>query len=1209
MNIIKSLKSVRKLGKNNFFVQNQKLLQNQKFLNLAGKQKHQFSNQFTSFQNDYSSQNYSFRENEIKNLENLIYSNKIDSEYEAYKKSQLNKDYSHIKVEYLQVAQKSLSNLKKLDQEILDKLCNEFYENFYPIETSEERCLPIFYQVLKEEYEKKNQGIKNKNSNQNQNKQQQYQQTISFQFEYKDISKNQADSQQNYNKKRENFGDSLESETDVEFSLKEQANNLFTDFKIAFEIVDKSFSGFLLGDITPKFLKGMDSSINKALELIENSKQSEIQLDYSFNQIIQQMYSEIRKYASMDLFKLPEKGIKYPEYESKRNLYERQLLLEEESHELALDKFSKVFEDMQNMNKTQSFEQYRKYIKQWLPNLCKIISIEQQACKFGSNQGDRRYYGQYITQISAEKLTTICLLEFLNQILNLAQRWKKESSDANQYRSSLVSKTLFDKIGKMINIELICAQYEKNLKQKEKEEVQMLIKKINQKYEEQAQEEKRNQQMNGEQSFADQVNKNQISTKTTAEDEIQRMTGYMSLKTKMEKEKFNEQIQKMRFDYKKFEDLGFPKEAQIKLAAFLVHLMKETIKIQNQDGFFIPLIVPSYKKVASSSPNNHQFVGILNINEQFLQQLLDQGDKSDAPFLHLERSLPMIFKPAKWKDSEVGGYYKRPTNLMRLPEVRTQENMQALKYTKLKQLYEILDIVGSTQWRINKKVLYLMEELWEEGGGVARIPKKNIDTKNFVYEFQLKETRSQAERKRLERKIQDQKDDHSLRCDFNLKLNQAQAFKNVSKIYFPHNIDFRGRIYPIPPHLNHMGDDRCRGLLEFAEGKRLGKNGLWWLKVHVSNLWGNDKASFDERYQWIEENLDYILKIGRDPLKHRDWLDKEDSWQAISAIMDLTEAIDSGDPENFISHMHVHQDGSCNGLQHYAALGRDIEGGRQVNLINSERPGDLYTHVAKMVQKKVEQHAMQPDHKFHEIAIKLSGNIARKTIKQTVMTSVYGVTFIGARQQIFKQLKDKSFLNHDDNESYLASHYLASQTLEAIKDLFQSATYIKQWLIRCAQLISTTQNPVSWVTPLGLPVIQPYRKASSFEVIKTQTQTISITKNPDDLPVNKTKQQSAFPPNFIHSLDSSHLMYTARECTKEGIVFASVHDSYWTHAADVERMNVILREQFVKLYSEPLLENLLKSFQKRYPDIDFPKIPERGKLDLEMVKGSSYFFN
>jgi DNA-directed RNA polymerase len=33
-----------------------------------------------------------------------------------------------------------------------------------------------------------------------------------------------------------------------------------------------------------------------------------------------------------------------------------------------------------------------------------------------------------------------------------------------------------------------------------------------------------------------------------------------------------------------------------------------------------------------------------------------------------------------------------------------------------------------------------------------------------------------------------------------------------------------------------------------------------------------------------------------------------------------------------VSHLHIHQDGSCNGLQHYAALGRDIEGAYQVNL-------------------------------------------------------------------------------------------------------------------------------------------------------------------------------------------------------------------------------------------------------------------------------------
>ena len=46
-----------------------------------------------------------------------------------------------------------------------------------------------------------------------------------------------------------------------------------------------------------------------------------------------------------------------------------------------------------------------------------------------------------------------------------------------------------------------------------------------------------------------------------------------------------------------------------------------------------------------------------------------------------------------------------------------------------------------------------------------------------------------------------------------------------------------------------------------------------------------------------------------------------------------------------------------------------------------------------------------------------------------------------------------------------------------------------------------------------------------------------------------------------------------------GLAFAGVHDSFWTHAGDVPRMNQLLREQFVALHSQPLLEQLLASFQ------------------------------
>jgi len=102
-------------------------------------------------------------------------------------------------------------------------------------------------------------------------------------------------------------------------------------------------------------------------------------------------------------------------------------------------------------------------------------------------------------------------------------------------------------------------------------------------------------------------------------------------------------------------------------------------------------------------------------------------------------------------------------------------------------------------------------------------------------------------------------------------------------------------------------------------------------------------------------------------------------------------------PEDYCSRAHIHVDGSCNGMQHYAALGRDDRGARQVNLADAERPGDVYTTILKLVIKEMEADETEEGSK---IAQSLHNKITRKVIKQTVMTSVYGVTFIGARKQI-----------------------------------------------------------------------------------------------------------------------------------------------------------------------------------------------------------------
>lgn len=78
--------------------------------------------------------------------------------------------------------------------------------------------------------------------------------------------------------------------------------------------------------------------------------------------------------------------------------------------------------------------------------------------------------------------------------------------------------------------------------------------------------------------------------------------------------------------------------------------------------------------------------------------------------------------------------------------------------------------------------------------------------------------------------------------------------------------------------------------------------------------------------------------------------------------------------------------------------------------------------------------------------------------------------------------------------------------------------------------------------------------------VQTLLQGVHIREDFDKLPVAVKRQTTAFPPNFVHSLDSTHMMMTAIEMDKVGVPFAAVHDSYWVHAGNVDTMNDKLRQ-------------------------------------------------
>lgn len=64
-------------------------------------------------------------------------------------------------------------------------------------------------------------------------------------------------------------------------------------------------------------------------------------------------------------------------------------------------------------------------------------------------------------------------------------------------------------------------------------------------------------------------------------------------------------------------------------------------------------------------------------------------------------------------------------------------------------------------------------------------------------------------------------------------------------------------------------------------------------------------------------------------------------------------------------------------------------------------------------------------------------------------------------------------------------------TLTALEEMFEAARGIMSWLGDCAKVVASENQPVQWITPLGLPVVQPYRKFASHAV-KTSLQVLTL---------------------------------------------------------------------------------------------------------------------
>jgi DNA-directed RNA polymerase len=538
--------------------------------------------------------------------------------------------------------------------------------------------------------------------------------------------------------------------------------------------------------------------------------------------------------------------------------------------------------------------------------------------------------------------------------------------------------------------------------------------------------------------------------------------------------------------------------------------------------------------------------------------------------------LPMILPPRPWTIPTEGGYLMHRLHLVKGERRGTKK---VLEEVNLRVVRSAVNAMQWTPWRFNKDTCAVIADAWD-----ARLPL-----------FGQKKWK------------QDGKEAHRLRG-----LEGAMAFhrsvtgkmRDEPRIYYPYQLDYRGRAYAVPQTIHPQADPVGKAPLEFKDGKPLGERGAFWLAIHLFNCyWKGKKVPLEQRLDWVRQNEREIVAFATNPLNGHRFLDEADKlWLFLPACREWKGYLEQG--PGFVSHLPVSMDGSCNGYQHLSAMGLDPIGGLATNLLPGLEPQDIYQYVADLVSRSIEVDAANAESPDREAARQLLGMIDRGVVKPATMTTPYGVTLRTICEEL---LKDCDMIKSRKNPEQCA-WYLAKLLEKCIPEVAVQAGIIMKWLRQIAMTLGKANRGMLWTTPSGFCVVHQNREPRRKR-LSTFDRSLVIYKEDPRRKISAMKQANGIVAHLVHSFDAAHMILTVNRLYAEGIQhFAMVHDSFGVHAADVDLLNRILREEFVRIYSEPVLQRFLDEQRRANPDIVLPDCPELGDLDIREVLASPYFF-
>ena len=414
-----------------------------------------------------------------------------------------------------------------------------------------------------------------------------------------------------------------------------------------------------------------------------------------------------------------------------------------------------------------------------------------------------------------------------------------------------------------------------------------------------------------------------------------------------------------------------------------------------------------------------------------------------------------------------------------------------------------------------------------------------------------------------------------------------------------------------------------------------------------------DKFTLEDRVRWTNENMEVIIAAGRERV-FADGAEKPVTFLACCIEWGGIEDADNiGIP--FYSRLPVGIDGSNNGWQHLGAISKDTRTGELVGLVAREIQKDFYVTTAKQLLEI-------DDPKLNAMPMK---HIRKGVSKRGSMTRAYSAGASKIAINMWFDCRSEEYdikyeITEDDCSAWARELVKAIdkvcpgplQTMKYMQNLaaYHIGTYEKYrdgkpavseygavqdelktlWTKRLREPELMTDEDfdridqlteeskefysvlvkgngaelIDWVTPSGFPVMYKAYREDKFKCKGTiNGQRVNHVMRIASTSPDVRKFMSGISPNYVHSLDASHMANTIDQW--EG-TFGAIHDSFSTHASDVEDLLYKTKKLFVEMYdTENYFDTIRKDITGRTDDIEQPEL---GSLNIQEVYDSDYFF-